>query len=163
MEPNKRAPRRPDVLFNAALSCVLLGGSLGGFMACLNAWASPYYFQLLMGWGKEEVLMGSLIKGITGGMVYGSAFAAFFVIVCGWATKFSCSFPFAFWQLAKAGALTLLGWAWAACWSSLLTGWIREIPLRECRLFLLKQAPVMSIRPPSGYMGSSTARKWAIS
>lgn len=106
-----RPPRRFDVLFNIALCSVVLGVVLGALMSWFNAWLDPGYFQQTMGWSLEEVQPASLIQGGLGGLAYGFAFAGFFVIICGWATQFNCTFSFAFRQLLKISLFVILGWA----------------------------------------------------
>lgn len=104
------SPKRLDVLFNIALCCLLLGAVLGLLSAWLNTLISPHYFQEAMGWSQEEVRPASLIQGGLGGLAYGFAFAGFFAVVCGWATRFQCTFPFALRQVFIVCFFVILGW-----------------------------------------------------
>ena len=111
IELKEQPPKRVGDLFNIAFFCIFLGVLLGALMAGFNAWMSPAYFQSAMGWSSPEVRPASLIQGALGGFAYGFAYAGYFVIVCGWATQFTCTFPFAGRQLLKVALIVLITWA----------------------------------------------------
>ncbi|MCP4642430.1 MAG: hypothetical protein GY851_18440 [bacterium] len=96
-----------------ALTCVLLGGSIGALTNMVNGAVSPLYFKNIMRWHDvENIWRASVAQGVFEGLIYGILFAAVFATVVGIVTKGDCPYS----RVARfLGSISL---AILTCWAA---------------------------------------------
>jgi len=97
-------------IFSVALTCVLIGGSIGAITNMINGAVSPYYFRAIMHWDFQGIWTASVAQGILEGLLYGVIFAFIFTTGLGLVTKGQSSYSFAFRQLLKIVAIVVSCW-----------------------------------------------------
>ena len=93
-----------------ALSCVMLGGLIGGTTNAVNGYVSPSYFRNMLGWDFPDIWTASVAQGIFEGLIYGTIFAILFCAAVGITTKAQANYRFVLRQLAKITGVVYICW-----------------------------------------------------
>jgi hypothetical protein len=95
-------------LISIAVSCVLLGGVLGGITNAVNGAVSPLYYETIMRWSDVDTHTASIAQGIFEGLLFGAFVSVVFTSVVGIVTRGTCPYAYAMKSLLLI-ALTALG------------------------------------------------------
>ena len=98
-------------IFLIALTCILMGGTIGAITNMVNGAVSPYYFKTTMNWGFKEIWIASVAQGVLEGLFHGVFFAIIFTIGFGMITKGKANYAFAFKNIIRIAIIVL------ACWT----------------------------------------------
>ncbi len=93
-----------------ALTCIFVGGFIGGTTNMINGIVSPYYFQSIMHWDFPNIWAASVAQGIFEGLLYGIIFSIIFTISFGIITKGHAGYKFALMQLLKIISFVFICW-----------------------------------------------------
>ena len=96
--------------FLIALTCILMGGTIGAITNMVNGALSPYYFKTTMNWGFQEIWIASVAQGILEGLFHGVFFAIIFTIGFGIITKGKANYAFAFKHIIRIAIIVLCCW-----------------------------------------------------
>ena len=93
--------------FLIALTCILMGGTIGAITNMVNGAVSPYYFKTTMNWGFQEIWIASVAQGILEGLFHGVFFAIIFTIGFGMITKGKADYAFALKPVIRIAIIVL--------------------------------------------------------